>query len=261
MYSFPNIDPVIFRFSESFAITWYSLSYVLGIILGWIYLKYINRIYNLKYTDQFLDEVVTWSILGIVIGGRLGYVLFYDLSTYLLYPMEIFKTWKGGMSFHGGLLGLAIAMIIVTKIHKESILRLTDAVSCVAPIGLCLGRIANFINGELYGRETDVAWGIIFPNAGNIVRHPSQLYEAFLEGVVILLVQYLLLKRTKIIQYKGLLTASFLLQYCLYRMFIELFREPDAHLGFFAGFTMGQILSLPMFIMALYLIIRSLVRR
>jgi phosphatidylglycerol:prolipoprotein diacylglycerol transferase len=255
--NFPNIDPVIINIYGPFSVTWYSMAYVTGIILGWAYVKKINHRYLLNINDKFIDDLITYTIIGIIIGGRLGYVIFYDLSNYFHHPLEILATWNGGMSFHGGLWGLVLAIYIASRMAKQKFLSVMDIVSCVAPIGIFFGRIANFIRGELYGRITSEPWGMVFPFGGPLPRHPSQIYEALLEGVIIFVIQYLLLSRTKILQSQGLLGASFLIQYSVYRSFIEIFREPDRNIGFISGLTMGQILSFPMIAIALILILRS----
>jgi len=255
--NFPNIDPIILHIYGPFSITWYSMAYIAGIILGWAYFKKINNNYSLNIDNKFIDDLITYTILGIIIGGRLGYVIFYDFSHYLHHPLEILATWNGGMSFHGGLWGLVIGILIASHMAKQKFLTVMDLVSCVAPIGIFFGRIANFIRGELYGKVTSEPWGMVFPFAGALPRHPSQLYEAMLEGVAIFVIQYLLLSRTKILRNYGLLCASFLIQYSIYRCFIELFREPDRNIGYISGLTMGQILSFPMIVIALILILRS----
>ncbi|MEK6733901.1 MAG: prolipoprotein diacylglyceryl transferase [Pseudomonadota bacterium] len=259
--SFPDINPVLLQFGETpFKITWYSLSYVVGIILGWIYVKHINKIGSVQppIKDKSIDDLITALILGIILGGRLGYVLFYDLDYNLSNPANIIKTWEGGMSFHGGLLGVIIAIFIYCKINKLKFFKIMDLLACATPIGLCFGRIANFINAELYGRYTNSSLGVIFP--GDVTaRHASQLYESALEGVLLFIILYLLYTRTKIQQYCGMLSGFFLLFYAMFRTILENFREPDAHIGFvFFEYTMGQLLSLPMIIAGLIIIFYSL---
>ena len=248
---YPSIDPIIFRVSEQFAISWYSLSYVIGIILGWVLIKIFNKKFKFNYSKNFLDDMFTWSVISIIVGGRLGYVLFYGFEYYINNPAAIFKTWQGGMSFHGGMVGFALAIILLCKKYNKPAKQMLDLVSCVAPIGIFFGRIANFINGELYGRETDHYFGMIFPNSDQLLRHPSQLYEAFFEGLIIFIIQMILIFKTKVRKYHGMLCLSFILQYSIFRFFIEFLREPDSHLGILSGFTMGQILSVIMVILGL----------
>jgi phosphatidylglycerol:prolipoprotein diacylglycerol transferase len=195
-------------------------------------------------------------MIGIIIGGRLGYVIFYNPDYYLNNLLEIFKLWNGGMSFHGGFIGVVFAVIYSSKISKTAILILADLIAIVAPIGIFFGRLANFINGELYGRITNHSFGMIFPNAGNSPRHPSQLYEAFFEGFLLFIIMLLFIKFTNILNKKGLITALFLSCYGSFRFMIEFFREPDANIGLlYFNFSMGQLLSLPMIIVGLYFII------
>ena len=259
-FIFPNIDPVILQIGDTpFKITWYSLSYVIGILLSFVYIKYLNRIGKLKPSIDVkaIDDLLTAIVLGIIIGGRLGYVIFYDLEYNLTNPMNIIRTWEGGMSFHGGLLGVIIASFIYCHIHKIQYFRMMDLLACATPIGLFFGRIANFINAELYGRVTDSYFGVIFPGQ-SMPRHPSQLYESFAEGFLLFIILFLLFYKTKIQKYCGMLSGLFLLFYASFRSFIEQFREPDAHIGFVIGqFTMGQLLSLPMILVGLLLIFYS----
>jgi phosphatidylglycerol:prolipoprotein diacylglycerol transferase len=195
-------------------------------------------------------------MIGIIIGGRLGYVIFYNPDYYLNNLLEIFKLWNGGMSFHGGFIGVVFAVIYSSKISKTAILILADLIAIAAPIGIFFGRLANFINGELYGRITNHSFGMIFPNAGNSPRHPSQLYEAFFEGFLLFIIMLLFIKFTNILNKKGLITALFLSCYGSFRFMIEFFREPDANIGLlYFNFSMGQLLSLPMIIVGLYFII------
>ena len=254
----PDINPVIFSLGDTpLKITWYSLSYVVGILLAWSYMKFLNRLNNKNPIDpKIIDDLITSIILGIIIGGRLGYVLFYDLAKNIADPLNIIRTWDGGMSFHGGLLGVAVATFIHCRIYKIPYLQAVDLISCAAPIGLCLGRIANFINAELMGRYTDVSWGVIFPEQSQ-ARHASQLYESFLEGMIIFIILFFLYK--KIRQYNGMASGIFFLLYSLFRGIIENYREPDAHIGFvIQNITMGQLLSIPMIILGIFLISYSI---
>ena len=233
-----------------FQIRWYSVAYILGIILGWIYAKkIIKKIAKNEHNftsikvSQF-DDIIIYLVLGIILGGRLGYVIFYDFGYYSQNILEIFKLWQGGMSFHGGLLGVIIAIFIFAKNTNTNFFKFSDIVACVAPIGLFLGRIANFINGELFGKASTLPWSVIFPNGGNISRHPSQIYEAILEGIILfLLINFLALKRRLILK-TGYISGLFLIFYSIARIIGESFREPDIHLGYFFNyFSMGTILS------------------
>ena len=245
-----NFDPVLIDFGI-IQIRWYSLAYILGIIFGWLYAVRIIRItsenkYNFKQisTIQF-DELIVSLVIGIIFGGRLGYIIFYDFAYYSNNLLEIFKIWQGGMSFHGGLGGVILATIFFSKRTNTNFFQFADIVSCVAPIGILLGRIANFINGELYGKMTNVPWAVVFPDGGNIGRHPSQIYEAILEGVLLfLLINYFALKK-KLLFKTGFISGFFLILYSIFRIFSEFFREPDYHLGYFFNyFSLGSLLSI-----------------
>jgi len=243
-----NLDPVLIDFGL-FQIRWYSISYIIGIILGWIYaikiIKEIAKKHNFTLiSPKVFDDLIIYLILGIVLGGRLGYVIFYNFEHYSQNFFEIFKIWQGGMSFHGGLLGVIIVIIFFSKIKKVNFFNLTDIIVCVAPIGLFFGRIANFINGELFGKASTLPWAVVFPNGGNIPRHPSQIYEAFLEGIVLfILINFFALKK-KLLLKTGYISALFLILYSILRIFSENFREPDEHLGYlFNYFSMGTLLS------------------
>ena len=257
---FPNIDPVILSLGNTpFKITWYSLSYVVGILLAHLYIKYLNRTGKVQPSMEptIVDGLLTYLILGIILGGRLGYVIFYDLDYNLAHPLNIIRTWEGGMSFHGGLIGVIVASLIYTYVHNLKYLRLMDLLACASPIGLFFGRIANFINGELYGRRTDISFGVIFPGQ-EFPRHASQLYESFSEGLLLWIILLLLYRFTKIQTYYGMLSGVFLLLYAFFRGLIENYREPDAHIGFVIyNYTMGQLLSFPMIIMGIAIILYS----
>lgn len=251
--SFPNIDPVLVEIGP-FAIRWYALAYVAGIVLGWWLLISMNKRQPQALTQKAQDDIMVWATLGIILGGRLGYVLFYNFTYYSANLSEIFKVWEGGMSFHGGMAGLLLAVYFLCRKEKCSFLATMDMVACVAPLGIFFGRLANFINGELFGRVSDVPWAIIFPRGGPLPRHPSQLYEAVLEGMVLFTILFLLAKFTRIREYRGMLGGLFLCGYALARMSVEQFREPDAQLGFVVGsVTMGQLLSLPMLLIGVAL--------
>ena len=256
-----NFDPVLIDLGF-FQIRWYSIAYILGILIGWIYANRIiksttSNEYNfIQITTKQFDDLIIYLVIGIILGGRLGYVIFYNLDYYSQNLLEVFKLWHGGMSFHGGLLGVIISILIFSKRKQINFFKFSDIVSCVAPIGILLGRLANFINGELYGKVTTLPWGIIFPNAGNLSRHPSQIYEALLEGICLfLIINYLALKK-KFIYRAGYISAIFLILYSILRIFSEIFREPDIHLGLlFNYFSMGTLLSLITIIFGLFIIL------
>jgi phosphatidylglycerol:prolipoprotein diacylglycerol transferase len=246
---YPSIDPVLFE-AGPFVIRWYALAYLAGLLLGWRYARWLtlkSPSGSLRPID--IDDFLVWATLGVVVGGRLGYILFYKPAFFLTDPMAAFEVWRGGMSFHGGLLGVVIAAWIYAVRRKLPKGEFSDALFCAAPIGLFLGRVANFINGELVGRVTDVPWAMIFPGYGPDPRHPSQLYQAALEGLLLFVILYLLSRRPSIRRRAGTLSGVFLIGYGVFRSIGELFRQPDEHLGFlFEGVTMGQLLSLPMII-------------
>ncbi|MFQ3307544.1 MAG: phosphatidylglycerol:prolipoprotein diacylglycerol transferase [Candidatus Midichloriaceae bacterium] len=251
---FPNIDPVILDFG-ALAIRWYGLSYVCGILIGAFLLEKLEKKYSIcKLDKKCIDSLVIYIILGIIIGGRFGDILFYYPEYIIDDFFEIFKVWHGGMSFHGGIIGVAVAIYIFSIRYKKSFLRITDLTSCVVPIGLFFGRIANFINAELYGKKTDVPWGVYFPNTDYYPRHPSQLYEAFLEGIVLFIIMMYFIKKEEVRNVSGKLSGYFLIFYAIFRIFIECFREPDSHIGYiFSVFTMGQLLSFIMIIIGVYI--------
>jgi phosphatidylglycerol---prolipoprotein diacylglyceryl transferase len=258
----PFFDPSIITIGP-LAIRWYSLAYIIGIFAVWFLLKKFGQNSNKKdniLSKEALDDWFVWAVLGILIGGRLGYVFFYNLSFYAQNPLQALAVWQGGMSFHGGLLGAIASMFLFAKKYQINFLKLTDILSIGAPIGLFLGRIANFINLELYGRVTDSKWGMIFPNASPLPRHASQLYEAFLEGLLLFIILFSLAKFTQIRNKAGFLSGLFLVLYAAARTFIEQFREPDAHIGLLLGgqITMGQILSLPIAALGVFVIFKSL---
>ena len=244
-FEFPKIDPVLIQMGE-LSINVYGLSYVIGIVFGWLYLRYLNNIFHVAKNKE-IDDLITYSIIGILLGGRLGYTMLYQPDFYLSNPIEILKTWKGGMAFHGGAIGFLIAINIFCRQHKINFLRILDLCVCVAPIGVFFGRIANFINGELYGRITDVPWAVMFPLGNYLPRHPSQLYEAMGEGLLLAVIMYYLVKYTKLFQYNGMLTGIATILYAVIRFVIEFYREPDQQIGLlFNLITLGQILSIIM---------------
>ncbi|MFC0242033.1 prolipoprotein diacylglyceryl transferase [Rhodopseudomonas telluris] len=252
--AFPVFDPVAVAIGP-FAIRWYALAYIAGILLGWLYARMLLQRERLwggpaPITPVQFDDFILWVTIGIILGGRTGYVLFYNLDFFITHPAEIFELWKGGMSFHGGFMGCVVAVALFGWKRNVSIASLGDITCAVGPIGLFLGRIANFINGELWGRPADdtVPWAMVFPHAGPLPRHPSQLYEAGLEGIVLFLILALMI-RAGALKRPGLIIGAFLTFYGLARITGEFFREPDPQLGFlWGGLTMGMLLSVPMVI-------------
>ena len=235
-----NFDPVAFQIM-SFEIRWYSLAYIFGIIIGWLLCKKIF-IKDTKINEKF-DDYLTYSILGIIIGGRLGYILFYNFNYYLNNFFDILKIWNGGMSFHGGLLGIIIASILFAKKNNQNPFIYMDLVSLVAPIGIFFGRLANFINSELYGTVSNVPWSVIFVKVDNLTRHPSQLYEAFLEGIILFLLLIFFRKKNYLLK-PGTISGLFLIFYSIFRFFVEFYRVPDEHIGYLAfNLSTGQIVS------------------
>ena len=257
---FPAIDPVALQLGP-LAIRWYALAYIAGILIGWWALRRLviaERPWGGvgRPSAPEIDDFVLWATLGIVLGGRIGYVLFYNPWHYLQNPAEIPMLWKGGMSFHGGFLGVIVAMAAFTRGRSFSLLSLADLAAVAAPIGLFFGRIANFINGELWGRAADVPWAMVFPHAGPLARHPSQIYEAVLEGLVLFAVVAMLVLRGEALRRPGTVAGVFAIGYGAARFVVEYFREPDAHLGYIGGvITMGQILSLPMIVAGVVLVV------
>ena len=236
-----NFDPVAFQIM-SFEIRWYSLAYILGIVIGWTLCKKIF-IKNSDISEKF-DDYITYLIIGIILGGRLGYIIFYNFFYYSENILDIFKIWQGGMSFHGGLLGVIASSYIFAKKNNQNIFSYLDQVSLVAPIGIFFGRLANFINSELYGTTTDVPWSIIFIKVDNLSRHPSQLYEAILEGIILFLILIYFINKNYL-KKPGLISGLFLIFYSLLRFFVEFFRVPDEQIGYLIlDLTMGQIISL-----------------
>src|SRR5579884_2898324 len=261
---YPAINPVLISIGP-FAIRWYALAYIFGIIAGWFYARAIIASARLwgeaaPFTVFDFDDFVVWITLGIILGGRIGYVLFYNLAHFASHPSEIFQIWNGGMSFHGGVVGCMIAVIAFARLRHIPILSLADVTCAVAPIGLFLGRLANFINGELWGRPTDVPWAMVFPHGGPLPRHPSQLYEAALEGVILFIVLAVLVRKGAL-RRPGLVTGAFALGYGLARITCELFREPDAQLGFlWGGLTMGMLLCIPLVLIGVAILTYALTR-
>lgn len=243
--TYPEISPIMLQIGPV-AIRWYSMAYLFGIIFGWLLIKHYVKKYALALSAAQLEDLVFYLTLGIILGGRIGYVLFYGEKIFHDNWLEIFAIWKGGMSFHGGALGVIAAMALFAKKYRVPFLQIADLVVLVAPIGLFLGRIANFVNDELWGRVTDVPWAVRFPSGGFLPRHPSQLYEAFFEGICLFVILNCMWRIPAVRKHCGTVAAMFVLLYGVFRILMEQFREPDAHMGFFfGGFTMGQLLSVP----------------
>lgn len=262
MYTYPNIDPVAIDLGV-IQIYWYGISYVVGIAIAWYLLRYrASKGTTIISEDDFVDDLIFYGTLGIIIGGRLGSVFFYNFSYYWEHPLQILDIQQGGMSFHGGLIGVLLMMAWLSWRRSVNFMHLIDFIAPVVPIGLGCGRIGNFINGELWGRGSDLPWAMIFPDpkAGGIARHPSQLYEALLEGLLLFIILWLYSSKPRpMMSISGL----FLLGYGIFRCAIEFFREPDIHLGYlaFGWLTMGQILSLPMIIFGIVLITCAYARK
>ena len=255
---FPAISPVLFEYGP-IVIRWYALAYIVGLIIGWRYCLYLTRHPRLLIKESDIDDFLVWATLGVILGGRIGFVLFYQPAEYLAHPEAIIMVWKGGMSFHGGLIGVIVAMLLFAHRRQLPFFQLADIVACATPIGLLLGRVANFVNGELFGRPTTVPWAMVFPNGGPEPRHPSQLYEAFLEGLVLFIVLFVVARLGKARRQMGLLSGIFFIGYGVARIVGELFREPDANLSYLVGgTTMGQWLSAPMILLGIVFV---LVRR
>jgi phosphatidylglycerol:prolipoprotein diacylglycerol transferase len=255
---YPAIDPVLISVGP-FAVRWYALAYIVALIVGWRYCTQLARRWAMRGTpvasDKDIDDFLVWATIGVVLGGRIGYVLFYNFGYYLHNPGQALELWHGGMSFHGGALGVVCAIALFCWQRRLLPLRFADLIACAVPIGLFLGRLANFINGELWGRPSTVPWAMIFPTGGPVPRHPSQLYEATLEGIVLFLILFFLQRRETIRLRPGTLTAAFLIGYGAFRIICEFFREPDAQLGFlWGGATMGQLLSVPLILIGLGLL-------
>ena len=253
-----NLDPVLFNF-YFIELRWYSLAYILGIVVGWwlskiiLDLKVKNKriLFNVKDFDDLISNI----IISIIIGGRIGYVIFYNFKYYLNNPIDILKIWEGGMSFHGALLGIIIGVFVFTRNRKISTFVILDVIASVAPIGIFFGRIANFINAELYGKPSDFFWSVIFPTVDTLPRHPSQIYEAFLEGIILFVILISLILNNKI--RTGICSSFFLILYGIFRIFSEQFREPDIQIGYIFNFlTMGSVLSIIMIISGIFLLIK-----
>lgn len=257
---FPVIDPVLVEIGP-IAVRWYALAYILGLLLGWRYVRWLRRGHPAGWTEMDIDDFLVWATVGVILGGRFGYVLAYNGALFLDEPLEIFAIWQGGMSFHGGLVGVTVAIVAYGLKRGKSFLALADRIACATPIGLLFGRLANFVNGELYGRASEAPWAMVFPRGGPVPRHPSQLYEAVLEGVVLFVVMAIAWRIPALRDRPGRLTGLFLVGYAVARILVELVREPDIQLGFLLGpLTMGQLLSLPLLLGGLYLLARRATR-
>ncbi len=254
---FPDISPAALTLG-SFQIRWYALAYLLGILSAWWLTKLNIKKYDLGISSNQLDDLVFYTTLGIILGGRLGYVLCYGNGYFWQHPEEIFAVWHGGMSFHGGIIGVILGLYCFARKEKFPYLKITDIVALYVPIGIFLGRIANFVNGELWGRVTTVPWAVKFPEGGYLPRHPSQIYEALSEGVLLLIILNLLWRKAYVREHTGFISAVFLIFYASSRFVMEFFREPDQQIGFIFGHTtLGQLLSLPFLLLGLYILHRA----
>lgn len=260
---YPEIDPIAFSVGPV-DVHWYGIAYVVGIMLGWFYARRLIETPRLwageaPMSRVQLDDFLVWAAVGIILGGRIGYILFYDFPNVAAEPLRAIQIWNGGMSFHGGFAGTTLAMLLFARRHRIPVWSLFDIVAAVVPIGLFFGRIANFVNGELWGRLSDAPWAVVFPQAGPFARHPSQLYEAGLEGIALLAVLALAIWSFGALKRPGLVTGIFVCGYALSRITVEFFREPDAQLGYLYGgwLTMGMLLSLPMLAVGVWAIVRA----
>lgn len=259
MLAYPNIDPVAFHIGP-LPVFWYGLMYLFGFFAGWALISLRIRYSPRGFTQDQVSDIIFYAAIGVILGGRLGYILFYDTQVIWTNPLLIFQTWKGGMSFHGGVLGVMLSLwICARKMHKP-FFALTDLITPVIPVGLGAGRIGNFINGELWGRTTDVPWAMIFPNGGPYPRHPSQLYEFLLEGVVLFLILWIFSRKPRPL---GAVSGLFALCYGIFRCFVEFFREPDAPIGYvaFGWVTEGQLLSIPLILFGISLLVWAYSRK
>lgn len=252
MLPYPHIDPIAFSLGP-IQVHWYGLMYLIGFGLAWLLGRLRAKQSNGFWQPSQVDDIIFYCAMGIIVGGRLGYVLFYHTASFWEDPLFIFRIWEGGMAFHGGLIGVIAAMALFARQIQRPLLQVTDFVAPLVPLGLAFGRLGNFINGELWGRVTDVPWGMVFPYAGSLPRHPSQLYESFLEGVVLFIILWLYSNKPRPM---GRVSGLFVLGYGTFRFIIEFFREPDIQLGLLGIFSMGQWLSLPLIVVGLWLMTR-----
>jgi len=253
---FPEFDPVALQIGP-IAIRWYALAYIVGILLAWWYCIRQAKLPPQRVSRNQLDDLMFWITIGIIVGGRLGQVLLWEPGLYLANPLEILMIWKGGMAFHGGLIGVIVAILLYARSQKLSPYAFSDVIAASTPIGLFLGRVANFVNGELVGRPTDVPWAFIFPQVDMQLRHPSQLYQAALEGILLFIFLHWAARQQWIRERLGMMTGLFLMGYAVARSIGEIFREPEVSLGAYSFVTWGQILSVPMFLFGLYLVMRK----
>ena len=253
MIHYPDIDPIAFHLGP-LPVHWYGLMYLFGFMIGWALLIWRVKRFDYRMTAEMVSDLVFYVALGVILGGRLGYMFFYDFSNFVHHPLSVFKVYQGGMSFHGGLIGLCLALWLFAKKNHIPCLVLTDLLAPIGPVGLALGRIGNFINGELYGRVTHVPWGMIFPNGGPLPRHPSMLYEFFLEGIVIFICLWIYTLKPRAV---GMASGLFLILYAIFRFAVECVRQPDQQLGFvaFGWMTRGQELCIPMLIIGIILLV------
>lgn len=258
--NFPNIDPVL-MYIGPLPLRWYSIAYMVGILLGIFYINFLAKKSKFNPGKNFTDDFVLFAVLGVIIGGRLGHVFLYDPMKYLINPIEILYTWKGGMSFHGGFIGFVIATILFARSYKLNPWKILDLAACAAPIGIFFGRLANFVNAELVGRVTDKPWGMIFPNAGMLARHPSQIYEALSEGLLLFLIINILFFKYHLFKKDRVLSGVFCILYSIFRLISECFREPDHTIGFiFKYFTMGQLISCIIIIFGIIVIKKDILK-
>ena len=255
MLTFPNLDPVAFSLGP-LQVHWYGLMYLLAFLMAWLLAHWRTKHYQLAWTFEQISDLIFYGALGVILGGRIGYMLFYGTSQLLANPLSVFKVWQGGMSFHGGVLGVAAALWFFSRKINKPFIEIADFVAPIVPLGLAVGRLGNFINGELWGRVTDAPWAMVFPNADDLPRHPSQLYELGLEGIILFIVVWCYASKPRP---AGRVTGVFLIGYALCRIFIEFFREPDQQMGYLAWnwLTMGQLLSLPLLILGLWFWLRQ----
>jgi phosphatidylglycerol:prolipoprotein diacylglycerol transferase len=251
MFVFPEINPIAFSLGP-LKVHWYGLMYLIAFMSAWLIAYWRTQRYQLNWNSEQISDLIFYGALGVILGGRIGYMLFYNLHELLHQPWILFKIWEGGMSFHGGLIGVVIALWLFSRRYKKTFLEVGDFVAPIVPLGLAAGRIGNFINGELWGRVTDVPWAVVFPHVDNQPRHPSQLYELGLEGIVLFIVIWFYAAKPRPV---GRVSGLFLIGYALCRLIIEFFREPDAQMGYlaFGWLTMGQILSIPMLLVGFWL--------